>query len=130
MLHTSASDSPSDVRITGQCLGIFNFIENDKFGKFFSSKLNLSRQTFHAQGFGAQAFENDRQRYEWMLNLLNLICSLIGIFYGFFVTPLHCIPSALITRAGPQEAQAGQFLLFFGAHFSAREVMRQTKPCQ
>lgn len=84
MLHTGASDSPSDVRNTGQCLGIFNFIENDKFGKFFSSKLNLSRQTFHAQGFGAQSFENDRQRYEWMLNLLNLICSLIGIFYGFF----------------------------------------------
>lgn len=67
----------------------------------FYFKMNLTRQTFHAQWFGVQVFEMNRQRYKWMMNFLYLICSLIKMFYQFCVRPLCCIPSALITRAGP-----------------------------
>lgn len=128
VLHTSINHRPLDVSNTGQCLGILNFIENEKFGRFFSSKLNLSRQCFHAQEFEGSSFWDEQPNVKMgpefvMLNLF-FNRNIWSVLCPTFVLHSISLNNESWTIRSPSRPALTSSLVQFGA----REVMRQS--CQ
>lgn len=61
VLHTSINHRPLDVSNTGQCLGILNFIENKKFGRFLVQNWTWVDNVFMPKNLRGQAFEMNSQ---------------------------------------------------------------------